>query len=632
MSTLVRRLCLQITHASRLAFLVCGLGGTTIGAAHAQTLTGADPFHPRAFVRVYECQSEREGCEDRQTILERSGNTVTEYVNAEVDVHSAILITFDRSALATQSAELDREGVGEFEAAISITGRIGERRIEIPGYSIVGEQARTAVARVRSGRDLRSAFTSIRSTYGRVQWDRRILNFQQGDLDMPPSAIGEDSRISPLRADVAAAVAAAEQARYDLQVLLTRHSFSTENELGEFQGAQLADPASPSVTVELRNHGLPDTQALDALITQVAHLVADANRGERQAAELQQALDSLVTEDQGADNDRRREVEENRSSVLVARQNLLTQQMALIRLLDVILAPENGGLAQAFADLSSPPQNVGELLEAARAARVALAALTVTAPTTTEAYMETVATIRTIEAGIETLRDAIRRFDDAQGPEHLRARLIHELVDAVILLRQVDARPGDVVTIVIENAARTGGVPRTLTLRLTVREFGLVQQITDSFLFLRREGAEASELAEPDTDVSATDVPRDVDFEPTPGASLTWTYRPREDGNWLNGFMRFLQPGFGVNVSFPRFGTLDVETEEIGTEADPDTATTVVEDNGLDLAVGALVSLFDGAVMVTLGTPLTSRAEGRGSNFYWGLGFSFVNVAERLGR
>src|SRR5690606_37916219 len=142
---------------------------------------------------------------------------------------------------------------------------------------------------------------------------------------------------------------------------------------------------------------------------------------------------------------------------------------------------------------------------------------------------------------------------------------------------------------------------------------------------------------------------RDVEFEPAPGASLTWTWRPRRQQGWKRGFadfFRFLRPGFGVNVSFPRFGIIErEEVEQAGGEV-----TVVTEDSGLDVAAGGVLTLFDNAVVLTIGTALTSRVEPmtaeqtdslggedevdaeQGSNWYVGVGFSFVGLADKLSR
>ncbi|MEM0960918.1 MAG: hypothetical protein AAGK21_00085 [Bacteroidota bacterium] len=589
-------------------------------------------------------------------------------MNAEVDIDSRILITFDRERLLEVDSELTTRGVGAFEAAVTITGRIGDRALEIPGYSVVGEEAKTAVARVQSGREVITAFRDVDAVRRSLGAGSDLDDLRSIDYEIPApvDSATETPELERLRSELSEARARAESERRTITRLLESYGFVSETDLFQFQtdvvGLLQSGPAEsqstdaaisePPIDPEsglgrLSARGFESELALRQLVAQIRDASRAAERANAEVVQKEQELDALRNTLAVVQNAERQAREEradaaaiNREVVSSLRRQLLAQRARLASVLNTIAAPANVGVVGDYADLSQ--RNALQLRDLAASLTRAIDGLErqpLTDASTPAQYDQAASSLRAVFDGLAAFRDAFDAFGDS-GPARMRSRLIYNLVDTSVLVRQSDARPGDVIVLTIQNEARAGTVPRSLVLRLTVREFGLVREVADSFLFLRRDGATIAELEEDlgsgsvaDLDASLT-TPRDVDFEPAPGVTLSWTFRPRPGGPWYTEPFRFLQPGFGVNVSFPQFGKL--ETDRTFTPGNPDEGQdaqvvfSVVEDSTFDIAVGGLLTLFDGALIITGGFPLTSRGDGSGANEYWGVGFSFVNIAQRI--
>ncbi len=167
--------------------------------------------------------------------------------------------------------------------------------------------------------------------------------------------------------------------------------------------------------------------------------------------------------------------------------------------------------------------------------------------------------------------------------ERVYTDLLGSLRNTNFLVSETGAREGDEIWITIRNG--DSSVYRSMTIRLIVKEFGLIKKVNDSFFLLKQ---------------TAIGTPN---FTPAPGVSLTWTSHPRDHkGGW------FLQPGFGINISFPHFSN----------------------SSSIDVAAGGILSAFDNAVALTVGFCLTS-GELASERSYVGLGFSFLNIAQKIG-
>lgn len=214
------------------------------------------------------------------------------------------------------------------------------------------------------------------------------------------------------------------------------------------------------------------------------------------------------------------------------------------------------------------------------------------------------------------------------------------LRDTEVLLPVIGAKDGDVLLIEIANQSSLDGVPRKYQARFLVKRFGLERQVRDSFLFLRRQ--HVADLPAAETD-SAASRPAPVNFEPCAGMSLLWTYHPRPlypqiagaanpkcyslVGNRLG---RLLEPGFGVNVSFPRFNSRVVDVT-LDPAAEGGTKTVIEYENGgnkVDVAAGLVLTLFDDAIFFTYGWNLSVEEKRE----YVGVGFSFLDFAQRMNK
>jgi hypothetical protein len=220
----------------------------------------------------------------------------------------------------------------------------------------------------------------------------------------------------------------------------------------------------------------------------------------------------------------------------------------------------------------------------------------------------------------------------------LASVLLGDLKDASIYV-PTNANSGDQIVIRIQNGPTTQDLYREHELVLRVSEFGWTREISDSFMFVKRTNVSEPELNENGVSEtqptgmgndtageqvaeSSVEFPREVNFEPAAGASLSWIYRARKDEP---GFLQWLTPALGVNVLFPRFGST-VVTFTPATSPDSLSQLEFTEsDKDLEVATGLVASLFDNSVHFTLGWNLNVSEKRR----YWGVGFSFVEIAKK---
>ncbi len=95
-------------------------------------------------------------------------------------------------------------------------------------------------------------------------------------------------------------------------------------------------------------------------------------------------------------------------------------------------------------------------------------------------------------------------------------------------------------------------------------------------------------------------------FKPTAGASLLWSYHNDfRNKNGIQRFIKWLEPSFGLNVSYLDFSSL--ETYEIG--------------------AGPIMGLWQNRLFFNTGYNFSVKGQ---SPFYFGIGFSFYNVIEKM--
>jgi hypothetical protein len=203
------------------------------------------------------------------------------------------------------------------------------------------------------------------------------------------------------------------------------------------------------------------------------------------------------------------------------------------------------------------------------------------------------------------------------------------LKDTEVLLSSIDVKPGDRLTLSFTNALAQDGQNRRLDLPVRVSRFGWVREVNDSFLFLRRRGANYKRTPDRVTEVLGSiksgeeveiDIPVGVNYQLTPGASLTWSYNDRS----YRRLWRWLRPSVGLQVALPRF-----ETRTYTVSFPTGTATPSIKEetrgNAFDIALGGLVTLFDNSVGVSVGRDMMVREKPH----YFAFSVSFVSLAKR---
>jgi hypothetical protein len=235
--------------------------------------------------------------------------------------------------------------------------------------------------------------------------------------------------------------------------------------------------------------------------------------------------------------------------------------------------------------------------------------------------------IRRLSEDLADLARLQTQLDSPQLKSRLAAHFVALLKDTYVTVAETGADVGDGIQIVVASRSLQDGLadslPRELHIRMVVRDFGAVQHTSDSFLFLNRLGVRVPPPPSGGTSVADTSA-APYRFLPTPGVTFGWTLNWRRQ--WattaVSDIIRWLHPGVGINVSFPRFGT-KITAFTPGNGTTPAQATvTDVDGSRFDLALGAVATFFDGAVQVTYGRTLTASDSPR----YWGIGFSFIRV------
>jgi hypothetical protein len=219
--------------------------------------------------------------------------------------------------------------------------------------------------------------------------------------------------------------------------------------------------------------------------------------------------------------------------------------------------------------------------------------------------------------------------------------LLRPLKEVDLPLSNAPIASGTELLLHIYNFRDSAAMSRPLDLRMRVRQFGWIRNVTDSYMFFYRAGLGSeyrarvkAESLEAAALAQSTGVPgvftavTPSNFEPALGVSLSWSYYRRRSSEWYSSPLRWLEPGIGLNVSFPRFGTRRVTISRATPTDSTSPLTRAVEENRqqIGLSSGVVLSLFDGALQYTYGYSLSSEIKRR----YHGVGFSFFEVAKRL--
>jgi hypothetical protein len=175
-----------------------------------------------------------------------------------------------------------------------------------------------------------------------------------------------------------------------------------------------------------------------------------------------------------------------------------------------------------------------------------------------------------------------------------------EIPNTEINLRETQVADADFIEVRITNLWTQQSLVKTLT----PVKFGFRTKVSDTFLLVKRIGIHGAERA------SGFDP---SNFSPAPGVTYGGVFTAR------NRAGRFLQPGVGVNVSFLTWS--DPAISKTTGQPTPGTSASSVQ-----VGTGAMLTFFSDALQFTLGGNLNADRH----RVYWGIGFSFVNLAERI--
>ncbi|MEO0525939.1 MAG: hypothetical protein AAFZ89_01865 [Bacteroidota bacterium] len=186
--------------------------------------------------------------------------------------------------------------------------------------------------------------------------------------------------------------------------------------------------------------------------------------------------------------------------------------------------------------------------------------------------------------------------------------IYRDLNYATINLKKERAQEGDYLYmyLVLEESKRRNNDKSTETIQKVlpigsyeIRNTKWEVKISDSFLLVNR-------INEPSQSDDNSISPSN--FKGAPGASLLLTYR--RDGGIRNKLVNSLEPSFGINVSYVDFSTED----------------------DVEVGAGLVLGLFNNKLFFTGGVNLNRTGRDETRPIYWGIGFSFTNLASKIAK
>lgn len=212
-----------------------------------------------------------------------------------------------------------------------------------------------------------------------------------------------------------------------------------------------------------------------------------------------------------------------------------------------------------------------------------------------------------LDAELYTNENDLQQVQTALAQEV--GRIIYKrLIQATIDLDKADAKPGDMLRISLMWYDTDGGVTDSMPVELVTAKFrlenvGWNMHVADAELFTYRINE----------DKLGSNYPLSPSkFKPTAGVSLLWSYtndkrvQPRDGykvdhGKKLLRFFKWIEPSFGINVTF-----LDFRTDET-----------------FEFGMGPTIGFFNKQLFITSG--YNFRAD-KIRPFYFGIGVSFANI------
>jgi hypothetical protein len=550
-----------------------------IGNGQADSLV--DRQHPRNFVEVLELSPRGDS---RVVLTARSvggARVVCERANPQVDRNSKVVVRIDRQFLHA----------AEFEGNFSITGRLEgqgtSRAIEVPGYSVIGQEAQVAPVGV-------AAASTIEGMLGELErhWP---------DIDTRLSALRS-------RADSAGQVRARRliERGDSIRQLRSKESLLSARIDTAMRQLTTKTTATDSQTTSSSIGSLRDS-------VQVTHERVTALQRDLVGDSISQQLaarPAFVREALGV-------LRANRAVLLVLNEFAREENLPLIR----AVARSRNRMPSVLRSLASSADTTWRLLLNAR----------VTAETPD-------AELTRYDEMITELRAAMRDVtssDIHSGGNRLDIRpiLLGAVKDAEINLRSTGAQVGDVLVLVFTDSVGVPPSNRSVEIRMQVRDFGLIQRVSDAVLLMNLPGergearviADAQSLALSTSKGSALELPVPTRGSPTAGVSFGWVFSPRRDDDYsplpypVRATSSWLEPGFGFNAAV---ASVPMKRIVIASGQPP---TEEAVGNQVGYTLGASVSIFGGALVWSSGWTLNSARARR----YTALGISFLSATEK---
>jgi hypothetical protein len=538
-------------------------------------------------------QSSAQYVGDRE--MSRMRRRTCERVNADVDVRSRIVVEFDRTWLIDQEVEANMTVSGNLQTGSSAP------RIEIPGYSEVGKDI-AAAATVHQGAKVAALTSEFLSSWTDAQ---KQLDSIRAQADLA-SQIAKETGVHAAIVERDAAlrqINSLQKAFLDTSRRALLDTVAVRSSL--HNAAVRLDSAD--TRLQRARHTPRYLQAIDTTYVIAARRLLSLRR-----AQLETPLKPLA----------------DTASQFILRA--LAQQGNADAATAQMLVRQ---LASVFDAIARPLPAVGNQTFGARAAEVtdSIEKLVV--------LLNGLARFAESGGGTRSGHSWFSSFasNDRGGRKPYSFALVADLRDVEVLLSQVGAKAGESIVLHIADSVPGSSGRRQLDVRLRVRELGLVRRISDAVLLLHRRGvgdgyvdprvvAAREEFRRTGRADPVAEVALPANFIPAAGATLSWTHYQRSGGGWRSA-LDLLTPGFGISVLFTAFPSQTMSFGKPDSTGAPPRETVTVSQDKVQVAAGPVITLFDNALVLGAGWNLNVSQR----RFYSAIGFSFVNIAKRLG-
>ena len=579
-----------------------------------------DLLHPRYYTRVIELDSKKDTCK----IIWTENSEIKEKVFAEVDYRSKILIEFNKEVIQPISRQFDGE--------ISIEGSKNGEPIEIPSYSIIGEETKTSPVFLRSGDIVKNSLLKINEQFG--NFDTDLHDFV--DKPIPNKSSINNYLSSLINEENKSNLQKIEKLKLD-KIKLESEKIALSSYLTDNREKKILE-IDKSMIAEKKDTTSTDSLKLENLKFNI-YLLDSIQSISEEIEKIDENYNILNAELSQYD----KEVSKTRTYIEIELPNIRRKILAntILKTHLITISDEKNFIVlghickiSAEKDPNVVKDYAKQIIDKYLVELDSLKLNPIQADKTDSIYQTDKADLiyqilekmRTTMSLIHQSLSIFTAFKDINY-EELTNRLLTDLKRTEILLPKINARVNDKILITIK--FKMNDAPRTLDILLEVKEFGLVNKVTDSFFLLKPLYPSDKNLNNIDSsDVGGTFIDT-KHYTPSAGVSYFWTWYIRDTG-WLSNIGRFLTPGFGLNISFPTYKPKIVRFNTQVVLPDTSIRTLVIEEteNTFNVAFGIVFSFFDNALQFTGGWNLTS---GTGKQrYYFGLGFSFINLARRI--